>query len=129
MVGRAFRIRAGRRERGGRDDVGGGGCPQHTLADAAPHADLGQLDQAVRFERVEVVVDLLAGDPDAACEGPGRRGLGELGEQQGPHRIERHRGGGRVLDHFHVAHGGHPALDDFSCQARIWISRRSIRRP
>ena len=69
MVGGALRVGARRGERGRRDDVGRGGRTQHALADAAAHADLGQLDQAVRFERIEVVVDLLTGDPDATREG------------------------------------------------------------
>ena len=58
----------------------------------------------MRFERLQVVVDLLAGEADPRRDRRRRAGLGQLGQQPGPHRIERHRGGGRVLDHFDVVH-------------------------
>ena len=38
--------------------------PQHALADAPPRSDLGQLDEPVGLERLQVVVDLLAGEPE-----------------------------------------------------------------
>ena len=60
--------------RGGRDDVAGGGRAQHPLRDPAPGADLGQLDEAVRLERVEVVVDLLAGRPSRAASAAAEAG-------------------------------------------------------
>jgi hypothetical protein len=48
----------------------------------AAHADLCELDEPVRLERAQVVVDLLPGEPYACCERRRRRGLvTQLAEQ------------------------------------------------
>ena len=63
--------------------------------------------QAVRLERLQVVVDLLAGEADPAGERRGRRRLDAARQQPGPDRVERDCGGGGVLDHLDVVHGVH----------------------
>ena len=53
----------------------------------------------------QVVVHLLARQAHARRERCGRAGLGELGQEPGPHRIEGHHRGRRIVDHFEVDHG------------------------
>jgi len=52
-----------------------------------------------------VVVDLLAGQPDAFGEHRRRTWLRELGQQARTHRIECDDRSGRVLDDLNVQHG------------------------
>ena len=87
----------------------------------------GELDEPVELERPEVVVDLLAGDPEAGGQRRRRRRLGQLGEQPGADGVERHDGGGRALDHLDVVHGRIVPLDKIVCQdvaGADWISDR-----
>jgi hypothetical protein len=65
---------------------------------------LGQLHQAVRLERLEVIVDLLARDADPGGEPGGGGRDGQLDEQPGPDRIERCGGCLRALDDLDVLH-------------------------
>ena len=109
-------IGRGRVERSRRDDVVRGGRLQDPLRDAAVLADLRELEQAVRLERLQVVVDLLAGDAHPGREGSGGARLHELGEQPGAGRVERDRGGRRVLDDLDILHRRHPRLDNLVCQ-------------
>ena len=51
LIGDLLRAGAVAGDRGRRHDVARGGGPEHALADAAAHAHLGQLDEAVRLER------------------------------------------------------------------------------
>ena len=95
-----------------------GGRLEDPLGDAAVLAHLGELEQAVGLERLEVVVELLAGDPHPGSEGSRGSRLRELGEQPGPRRVERDRGGRRVLDDLHVLHRGHRRLDNLVCQGQ-----------
>ena len=72
-----------------------------------------------RSSVAQVVVDLLPGQADLAGEHGGRAGLGQLGEQPGPDRVERDLGGGRVLDHCDVVHAGHSTTEHKICLAHI----------
>ena len=109
-VGRAGRVGGGRAERGRRDHVRGRGGHEQPLGQAAPAALLRDRHEAVGLERAQVVVDLLAGQPDPAGERRGRRRLGELGQQPRPHRVQRDDRGGGVLDHLDVQHASIEAL-------------------
>ena len=74
------------------------------LTGIAVAALLRDADEAVGLERAQVVVDLLAREPEALGERRGRRRLGQLGQQARTHRVEGHHRGGRVVDHLDVDH-------------------------
>ena len=76
-----------------------------------------------------MVVDLLAGDADPGGEGGGRAGLGELGQQPGPHRVERHDRSRGVFDHLDVMHGTESPPDKKSCQDRVWNAEPMVAVP
>jgi hypothetical protein len=105
LVGPARRVRRDRREGGRRDHVGGGRRLEHALGDVALAALLDELRQTVALERPEVVVRLLAGQADARRQRARGPGLGQLGKQAGPDRVQRGLGGGGVLDDGDVVHG------------------------
>ena len=105
LVRLARRIRRDRRQGGRRDHVGRGRRLEHALGAVALAALLDELHQAVALERPQVVVRLLAGEPDARRERAGGPGLGQLGEQAGADRIQRRLGGGGVVDDGDVVHG------------------------
>ena len=105
LVRLARRIRRDRRQGGRRDHVGRGRRLEHALGAVALAALLDELHQAVALQRPQVVVRLLAGQPDARRERAGGPGLGQLGEQAGPDRIQRRLGGGGVVDDGDVVHG------------------------
>ena len=71
---------------------------------------LRDLDQAFRFERAQVVVDLLARKADPRGETRGAAGRGQLGQQPGPDRVQRDGRDGRFFDHCDVPHGAIEAL-------------------
>jgi hypothetical protein len=76
-------------------------------------------DETVRLERAEVVVHLLAREPDARRERRRRAGLRQLGQEARANRIERHHRRGGIIDDFEVGddfHGGHWTIDNFCCQ-------------
>ena len=81
-------------ERGRGDHVRRGARLHQPLEHVALAALLDELDQPVPLERPEVVVHQLSRHPDARREGGGGRGLGQLGQQAGPHRMERRLGRG-----------------------------------
>jgi hypothetical protein len=56
----------------------------------------------VRLEGTEVVVHLLARQPHAARERRRRAGLGQLRQEARADGIERHHGGGGIVDDFQV---------------------------
>ncbi len=58
-----------------------------------------------RLEGFEVVVDLLAGQAEECAQHGRGLGLGELGEEPGADGLERHFGGGGVVDDGDVQHG------------------------
>jgi aryl-alcohol dehydrogenase-like predicted oxidoreductase len=64
-----------------------------TSAGTNQHA---MLDEPVRLERAQVVVDLLARQPDPRGQRRRRGGLGQLAQQPRAHGIERDDGGGRL---------------------------------
>ena len=64
------------------------------LGQPAVAARVGDRDEPVRLERAQVVVDLLARNPDPRGQRRGRAGLAQLGQQPGAHRVQRDRGGG-----------------------------------
>ena len=96
--------RAAARQRGGGDHVRQGGRPHDALDHVALAPLLDQLDEPVLLEGAQVVVDLLAGQPEPVPEGGRGAGLGQLGEQPGAHGVERRLRGGRVLDDRDVEH-------------------------
>lgn len=53
---------------------------------------------------LQVVVDLLSGQPRAGRRHDGRAGLGQGGEDPGPYRVQGHLGRGGFLDHSYVQH-------------------------
>jgi hypothetical protein len=94
-----------------------GCCLQDALGNAAVLALLRDLDEAVRLEDAEVVVELLAGDPDPLCQCRGGCRLGQFGEQAGADGVEGHDGGCGVVDDFDVEHhGAEDRIDKKSCQ-------------
>ena len=107
----------------GRDDVGRRGGLQHALGQPAVAALLGDAHQAVGLERAEVVVDLLAREADLRGQRGGRAGLGQLGQQPRADRVERDRGGGRILDHLDVVHASMTALTNFLVKLRCVAMR------
>jgi hypothetical protein len=70
----------------------------------------------VALERSQVVVRLLAGQPDALGERARRPGLCQLGEQAGADRVERGLGGGGVVDDGDVVLGPQPLTEILICQ-------------
>ena len=103
-VGRAFRVRLDRGERGRRDDIRRRGRAHQPLGHVASTTFLDELDQAVPLEGPQVVVDLLPRKSDPGRQG--RRGPGgrELREETRADRIQRCLGGCRVLDDRDVEH-------------------------
>ena len=77
----------------------------------------------MRLERSQVVVDLLAGQPDAFGEHRRRTWLRELGQQARAHRIECDDRSSRVLDELDVQHGPQRTTDKLLCQR--FIARRA----
>ena len=59
-----IRIRGDRAQGARRDDVGSGRRHEEPFRQPAPLAFLGQPDQSVRLQSVQVVVDLLSGQAD-----------------------------------------------------------------
>ena len=104
VVGVGVRVGRGRAEGRRGDDVGGRRGLQHPLGDAAVPALLGQPHQAVRLERLQVVVDLLARDADPGGEPGGGGRHGQFAEQPGPDRVQSGGGRLRVLDDLDVLH-------------------------
>ena len=104
VVGVGVRVGRGRADGRRRHDVRRRRRLQHPLGDAPVPALLGQFHQAVRLERLEVVVDLLAREPHPGGESGGRSGDGQLAEQPGPDRIQRGGGCLRALDDLDVLH-------------------------
>ena len=104
LVGLARRIRRDGRQGGRRDHVGRGGRLEHALGAVALAALFDQLHEAVMLQGPQVVVRLLAGEPDALGKAAGRRGLGQLGEQAGADRVQRGLGGGGIVDDGDVVH-------------------------
>ena len=95
LVGLARRIGRDRRQRGRRDHVGRRRRLEHALGAVALAALLDELDQPVTLERAQVVVGLLARQPDAAGERLAEPGFRQLGEQPRPDRVQRGLGRGR----------------------------------
>jgi len=62
------------------------------------------VDEAVGLQRAQVVVDLLAREPHLRGQCGRRAGLAQRGEQLGPAGVQRHDGGGGVIDDFDVDH-------------------------
>ena len=80
-------------------------------------AHLGELDETVRLERPQVVVHLLARQPDACGDPRSRcRSNREFGQQACAHRIECHRRRTRVFDDVEVSHPSQLAFDKTICQ-------------
>ena len=75
-----------------------------SFGDTAPHALLGQLDQPMGLQRLQVVVHLLTGRPDRRRNRGSRPRFGQRVEDRGPDRIERHFHGGSVSEHSNVVH-------------------------
>ena len=65
------------------------------------------------FEGAQVVVELLARDPEARGERRGRGRAGQLGEEPAPDGVEGDRRGGRIVDDVDVEHGTSLALTNF----------------
>ena len=59
----------------------------------------------MRLKRAQVVVDLLTRYSQARGERRGGGGLGQLGEQPTPDRVEGDGRRRRIIDDFHVEHG------------------------
>src|SRR3984885_13545588 len=91
-------------ERGRRDHVRRRGSPHDPLGHVALAALLDQLHQTVLLKGLDVVVDLLPGQPEPRREGGRGIWLGQLREHPGPDRIERDLRGCGVLDHCDVVH-------------------------
>ena len=68
------------------------------------------------LERLEVVVDLLAGEPDGGGQHGGRSRLGQLSQQPGADGIQAGLCGGRVVDHSNALHVLQRATDKKICQ-------------
>ena len=103
-VGGGLGIHGGLAQRSRRDDVAGRRRLQEAFGDAAVLAHVGKDDEPMRFESVQVVVDLLAGNADASGERRRRRRLGELTEQSCPDRVEGDRCRSGILDDLDVVH-------------------------
>ncbi len=83
-----------------RDQVGGGGGDQQPLGEPAPAPLAGGLDQTVRLERAQVVVDLLARQPHALGQRRRGGGLVQLAQQPRPDGVGRDdaAAGGRLCE-------------------------------
>jgi hypothetical protein len=55
----------------------------------------------VPLQRVQVVVDLLPGQPGAGGQRAGRAWLGQRSQQPGPHRVQRRLGRRRIVNDRH----------------------------
>ena len=89
----------------GRNDEVARRTTHEPFGDTAPGAFLGQLDQAMGLQRLQVIVHLLPGRPDRPRNGGGRSGFGQRVEDRGAHRIERGSHGGGVSEHSNIVHG------------------------
>jgi len=108
-------------QRSRRDDVRGGGGDHASLDKSPPSALFDRTNEPVRLECTKVIVHLLARKPHTVCKRRGRARLGELRQEASADRIERHHGGGGIVDDFEVGdrlHGSDWTIDNFCCQAR-----------
>jgi hypothetical protein len=76
-----------------------------SLGDTAPCSLLGQLDQPMGLQRLQVIVHLLTGRPDRHRNRGSRPRFSQRVEDRGPDRIERHFHGGSVSEHSNIVHG------------------------
>jgi len=78
--------------------------PHEPFGDAAPRALLGQFDESVSLQRLQVVVHLLTSRADDRRDRGRRRRLRQCVEDRRPDRVERHLDGGSVSEHPNVVH-------------------------
>jgi hypothetical protein len=106
LIAEAVRVGLHGGERQRTDHVRRRGGSHQPLGDVALAALVGQLDQAVPLQGLEVVVHLLPGQPDLSGQHGGRRGpRRQLGQQPGADGVQRDGRGLWVLDHGDVQHG------------------------
>src|SRR6266542_5390848 len=117
-IGRARGIGLHAAQRRGRDHVGQGGRPKQPFCHVSLPPLLDELHEPVLLERPQVVVHVLAWEPELA--GEHRRGcwFGELGEEPRSDGVERYLGDGRVLDHREIQHVVHAGTETLSCQGK-----------
>src|SRR5216117_324370 len=100
-----------------RNDVGSGRRDEQPFRQPAPLSFLGQPHQPVRFQRAQVVVDLLPSQADPRGQCRRRGGRGQLGEESASHRLQGHRRRRRIIDDLDVEHEEDGIIDNLYCQA------------
>jgi hypothetical protein len=126
--GKAIRVAVGidtdRSHRGGRHHIRGCGGDEQALGESAPLALFGDSDQAMSFERAEVIVDSLAGNSELRSKHGSRSGLGETRKDAGADRVQRDGRGGGIVDDFDGKHEEIRPLTKLFVNRNLCLSRQ-----